>query len=82
MGRSLRFLACESAQQVLKLRQRIRVVLDLTCSDRITLHRRGLLGCVAKDSYLKFHIPKEAPSSIFSRCHLSKSLFPSCSASF
>jgi hypothetical protein len=36
---------------------------------------------VAKDSYLKFHIQKEAPSSVFSRRHLINSLFLNQSAS-
>jgi hypothetical protein len=36
---------------------------------------------VAKDSYLKFHIQKEAPSSAFPRRHLTNPLFPNHSAS-
>ena len=44
VGRSLSFLAYEFAQQLLKLRQRIRVMLDRCGRDRIRFHRRGLLG--------------------------------------
>jgi hypothetical protein len=36
---------------------------------------------VAEDSHLKFHIQKEAPSSAFSRRHLTNPLFPNHSAS-
>ena len=76
MGYPLVLLVAESAQQVFKLRKGIRVVLDRSGSDRISCHRRGLLGYVAKDSYLEFRTPNEAPSSVFFRRHLAKPLFP------
>jgi len=42
----------------------------------------GPPGYVAYDLRLRFHTPKEAPSSISARSHLSKPLFLQCLASF
>jgi hypothetical protein len=60
MGYAPGLLACETAQQVLKLRTGIRVVLDRTGCDRISGHRPGPSGVLQKIRTSRF-TPQKRP---------------------